>query len=777
MISYRLIITAVLAWISLLPNAVDAADGVRLPQKHSYQRILRDYLATLTERDFFVPLTPIDIRGFSADDEELYWLWVLTRSIPDASGIKVPASHFLLSTIESPDGIRMRAGKRGSQHLPGMSVHPGDTVWWSTWNYSGNPYRGSRAIRNRGFVIAAVDMIMLDDLHESGTHWVKNARRSDFLGGTLAWLVHVYRDVRADLPRNVQEAYEFGLDKFFDRLAEWGPTGVNDNMDMKALVAAAYVIETFGEGPLVDKARAYSKRVLGLVHPAGMIRDAGGVDASYNGIALFYVSWAAAVGGDPDVVEAERKMTDLKSHLTLPDPDGLSFWGPSHFNTRTPADSANDQWSWPQRDLSIAMRHDGAMYLMHGGRSGRGPSWAAPDRATMQKDISRDLRAFNTSLRLSNEPFSIWQAGWWSSGKLNFAYDYGTSGFYDRVRGVLSTRNAIVVPPVVRPGAPFVKVFPDPATPGMKPGEANTFVVAGFRNYAAIISAVPMGFHKYTNFPGGGLSALWTPSGGAMVLGRCGNPVAPDSAQQGWSDWRRWPTHALSGTTASGDAFSTARVGREVAEVECVVEGLEARATIRGPIGKQHDKGRSVQNGCITGDVRFERTFFLGPEGVEVGLRLESDGSDSVTELCEIIPLLLRDRVQQSTSPEHPNRVAPHHVAFRVGRKWVEPPDGFVDGVSAVRVLRFRGVVTFVFDEPQRVCLGEEWSGAEGGRVLVRNLLIDLLGSRGGATPLPDVNLTYRIEPDTTVEPVPERSGPWRRRLKVPAEGREEIRP
>ena len=203
---------------------------------------------------------------------------------------------------------------------------------------------------------------------------------------------------------------------------EWGPTGVCDNMDMKAHVGVAYLAATLKEGPLVDQARAYAARALRLIHPAGMIRDAGGLDATYNGIALYDIAWAAAVSEWPEYLGALRRMSDLKAHLTLPEPDGLNFFGPSHFSTRTSADAANDQWSAAHRDLTIAMRADEALYLTAGGRAKRGPRWAVPGRDTMLAETRRALDAFNAKeIQPSAQRFTTWEAGWWGSGRLNYA--------------------------------------------------------------------------------------------------------------------------------------------------------------------------------------------------------------------------------------------------------------------------------------------------------------------------------------------------------------------
>jgi hypothetical protein len=759
-IASRTAALAVAACIFAAGAFAQTARPTALPQDHAYQVVLRDYLATLTEADFTLELKPLAFdEAWVADDEALHRLWIVSRALPDTLGLTLAADNFLLASIESKEGVLMRAGRRGSQGIPGVSIHPDDTVWWAGWDYPGIPYRVSRAVRNRAFVVAAVDMIMLDWLHTSGTHWVNNARRSDFLGGTLAWLAHVYHDVRDDLPAPVRTAYEQGLATFVGRLTKWGPTGVCDNMDMKAHVGLAYLAATLKEGPVVDEARAYVARALRLVHPAGMIRDAGGLDATYNGVALFDLAWAASVSEWPEFRETLRRMSDLKAHLTLPEPDGANFFGPSHFSTRTSNDAANDQWTGGyHRDLAIAMRNDEALYLMYGGRAGRGPHWAAPERDVMLAEARRKLEVFNEqSLQPAMQRFTVWEAGWWGSGRANFAHDYYAKGFYDRLRTLRDTRDPLALPPFSRPGATFIRTFPDPALPDIPTNEQNAFLVARFADYGAVIYSGPIGRTSYMNLAGGALSAFWTPAGGSILLGRTGRPVNPEQSRQTWADWRLWPTHALSGATPSGDAFSTARVRRRVSTVAYEIGAESAVVTVGGPIGKQHDGSRAAQNGCLAGAVRYQRRFALDAKGIAVETRLESDGTDAVTDLCEILPLLLKETREQ-TPPRRPAELGEvrHRVRFQVGDTLTNATETFVDGVSAVHVERFAGSAVIRFETPQRVRLGEVWTDNFQSRMAVQNLLIDLLGPHSQPVPLPNATLRYRIEPGLAGNPSPD---------------------
>ena len=758
--------TGIAADPAALPAAAtDAVVRVTLPQDHAYQVVLRNYLAALKESDFTVPLAPVGFdEAWVKDDESLHRLWILSLAMPQTLGLTMAADNFLLAKIEHPDGIRMLNGSDPDAKDPkraAFRTEPGDTAWWASWDYPGNPYKGSRAVRNRAFVMAAVDMIMLDHLHESGKDWVANGRRSDFLGGTLNWLAHVYREVRADLPAPVQAAYETGLAKFVGLLNEWGPTSVNDNMDMKALPALAYVIETFKEGPLVEQSRAYMTRVLPLFHPAGMIRDAGGLEASYNGIALYDLAWAAAVSKQPELLTTLRRESDLKAHLALPEPDGVNWFGPSHFNARTSADMAADQWDMPPRDIAIAMRTDEALYLMSGGRWKYGPRWAAADHEVMLKAVSSAFDRLNkNALQPSPLRFSGWKECHWGSRAASYAHDYYRKGFYQRLRDLDAAKDPLTLPPFSRPGATFVRAFPDPATKDIPAQDRDTFLVARFADYGVVIYTGPLGWSSYMNFAGGALSAFWTPTGGSMLLSRSGHGSEPETTRQTWADWKVWPTHALSGTTASGKAFSSARMGRRGAEtVKYDVSAESATVTYAGPLGVKEipikDKSaKSAQEGCITGKVSFQRRFEVSAKGIAIETKLESDGSDQVTDLCEILPILLKDTSRQAPRwrPKDQGDV-PQRVRFQVGEALVDPPAGFLDGVTAVRIDRFAGSAMIRFKAPQRVRLGETWTDNYQSGMAVRNLLIDLLGQHDKPVPLPNVTLRYRIEPIPAEKP------------------------
>jgi len=697
-----------------------------LPRDHSYQGTLRSYIGSLGQSDFEIELKPLQWnRAMVEDENELHRLWLLfshqqLNSLPSAEGLRLSPDQFLLSNIETANGIMMRAGGRGGQHIPGFSIQPADTAWWALWDFEGNPYRGSRAVLNRAFVVAAVDMMMLDHLHESGTHWVDNARRSDFLGGTMVWLTYVYWATRDHLPRNVQRAYETGLGKFMDRLTEWGPTGVNDNMDTKAVVAMAYIEKTLPGTPLARKARAYANRVLERVHAAGMIRDAGGLDASYNGIALYNLIWGTAASEWPEFIELMNRMHDLKGHLTLPEPDRSNFFGPSHFSTRTGHGSPTDQWSASFRDPAAAMITDRALYLLNGGRRGRTFRDGFPHYQPMGQDIGTGVDLFNARLRPSTNRFTVWEAGWWP-GRVNYAYEFYRPDFYDHLLELYDRDDPILLPPFARKEHQFIRVFPDPALQEVPEPEKNTFLSARFSHHGAIAYTGPIGWTPYMNFAGGGLSAFWTEEGGSIVLGRTGHPVEPETTRQEWKDWRLWPTHAISGQTRDGHFFSSARIRRRVSQVEYRQSDQQATIHIRSRMGANIDDGKAVTGRALSAGANFERSIDFNEEGITVYSALEPGRAANVAELYEIIPLFIEDAGTQRGS-------VLHQIHFQIAGEWIEADDSPHEGVSAIRVKRFEGGALIEFEHPQRARLSPSyWEDNYQSRATLRNVMLDLL--------------------------------------------------
>jgi len=685
--------------------------GTMLPQKHEYQKVLRSYLSGFGVNDFTVKLDPVEFTQPAAlSDDDLYKLWILfgpwTNSqdsspdgLPSVSGITMKAENFLLSSIEGKEYIALSHSL--ADERKGISCAPGDTAWWFQWNYKGNPYFNLPALRNRAFTAAAVDVIMLDELQESGTHWVDNAHRSDFLGGTMIIQAYVYYAVIKDLPEPVKAAYEYALSKFVDRLTEWGPTCVNDNMDLKTVYALTYLIrairsekkQTPEREKLISSAETYIKRtVKRTIHPSGIIRDFTGIEASYSGIAIQYLVKAVNASRDPFLKEALDRMIALKSSMTLVEPDGY-YVGPSHFSLRTSSCFPQDQHVGAQREIGAAMETEKALYLMTGMRRSENTLWAAPDRDEMINNIKNGVAQVNNLLKPSDAIMEKWKQNHWHRTVNNTAHDYYIPGFYRSLKEMYKKNDEKLLPPFAQKNLTFIRSFPESDFPDCSEEDKSTFIIVKYSGYGAVFDAALLCHSDASGlrgFSGGALSAFWTPDGGSFILGRTHGL----SKWNKWEDWRKWPVHALSGTTPDGNVFTSARLRRNnnTGEVRTLRGSNSIKVEIHGPIGVDFDNSETAQNGCIRGPAEYIRSFDFSSNGVTIETGIISEGSDQISEMYEIIPMFLGDTNAQKS--------VPHSVSWQVNGKWEKASEKNTPGITSIKIKRFAGETEIVFEKP-----------------------------------------------------------------------------
>ena len=203
-----------------------------LPQNEGWQVTLRDHIATFQEADFDVTLGSMDEQAsyFTSDDDRLkYYSLFNTMNVNTAlgnKGLRVESSHFTLSAIEANQEVNMNL------KWPELA----GSAFWVLFDYPGNPYYGQAGGKRRLFVVGAVDMMMLDQAHLDG-----NYKRSDFLAGNMIHHALAYKACKDILPQDVRDAYEAGLIKMFEKIEQWGPTGIHYNMDARQAVAMPLV--------------------------------------------------------------------------------------------------------------------------------------------------------------------------------------------------------------------------------------------------------------------------------------------------------------------------------------------------------------------------------------------------------------------------------------------------------------------------------------------------------------------------------------------------------
>lgn len=715
--------------IALIALAADAHAGARkligtpgvrttLPEEHPYQKTLRKFLGTLTEKDFTHGVQGGLKAASAGDDPEYLYRTHLLTMMPQplvgtkrgAPAVNAPASLFLLVNIEKADGVMI------------PPVWPEPLVTFTNWQYAGNIYRDNRALKLRAFVTSTIHMTMMDD--QLDHHPERGGARADWFSNQLIIAAQPYPGFKDVLPLDVQKAYEVGLRRMGQRVLDWGPVGEEPNLDMVAAVGLWHVSKAIEDPKFAKAAEAYARRLFTdprHFHPAGYWLDNRGIDMGYQGTTNFFAVWAALASDWPFAKEAVAKSYRLRAHLCLPEPDGKWFTGPSHFNSRTSSDPWGDQWEWNgARDQFASLVTEEAIYLAR-----------LPALDDLKNAPARRATGFNAQLAenpptgkggyLKNEDIrsNPWKWRLWQNfnfpATVNAGYEYYPKGSYARHAKLQQDNSPWLKSPFQRDES-FVRDF------------AKAFTVAKFPKQAAIVHSGPVGipgqedgtfkFAGPLGFGGGQLSAYWTPATGSVILGRrAGNTW--DKTFDKIEDWRIWPIHAVSGCNLDGKVFTSARIR----EPEVVSDLKSDQGTVQ--VGGMIPVEQLGQGKVLQGRIGYQRTFQIDVGKVRIETRIRATGQDKVAECYETIPIFLHDAQRQA-------KTTPTAITFQVDGKWLPATGEYRDKVTAVKLTRFQGEVRIAFDEPQRVKLSPgDWTDTFLTRARCRNVMIDL---RDGAT-------------------------------------------
>ncbi len=717
-------------YLAVFLSSVLAGTGLvqaGLPTNHAWQVTLRNHMATLQESDFDISLAALVYdSAYLTDVEQVYRVWQwhdnLGRTTTSDEGLRVASSHFTLASIESGGNVNMTANYDSFQGA--VFIDPMATAWWAQWDYPGNPHRpgtsNSVAAMRRAFVVAAVDLIMLNNYHSSGY-----GLRSDFMGGSLIWQAYVYDAVKDILPSGVQTAYETGLTNIFARLENLTPHGTSGaDMETFQLVGMWYVAEALDNNDLRNRALDRAHDVLdAIMKPAGYEHHGNAFDASYMGIALRFMTWSAHLYQDQRITETLDGMSKLKAHLTFPEPgSGFARYmaGPNHFNTATHMGCHNDQWGKHFRDVAAAMLSDEALYLNYGGRGY--DSWFDPLGIRSESSMRSDLatknwmeNALSTSASTRTPP--TWSEKHWVHVNFNYGHDVYTQGFYQRALQLQTEKNRLTLAPFLRNGN-FIEPFGTNAIMAIKLGEYGAVV------HTDVIRDTWAG--NIAGLSGGGLSAFWSPVTGAIIMGLNGGA---QSFPETWAQWRNWAVHAISGENQDYKPFSSAR-NAQPGNVVYTVGTTNAAITFDGTIGGS----MSAPNNAITGNVKYERAFYFDARGARITSTLKRlGGNDRVRWLWEMIPIHLSAGGYGFTSPQGTDA----EIHFWNGTQWIAATTTLSTGITRVRVTRYGESVYIEFASPRSVRMSPNAVRHHSSMSKTWNLMVDLLGSGGSAVRLP----------------------------------------
>lgn len=700
------------------PQKGEVVTRSTLPQAHEYQRTLHRFLATLTERDFAHGVSEsLTVQPASTDREFLYRNHIMTMMSQPLVGTKrgtpavnAPPALFLLPAIETPNGVMQ------------PPVWPETLISFLKWDYPGNPYHNNRGLKLRAFVTATVLLVMLDDYFDSNpllSRWDRFYYQLVFIGLPYPG----FKDV---LPPEVQQAYESGLKRMGERMLGWGIKGEEPQADLIAPFGLCCVAKAINDPKFTQTVEIYARQLYSdprYFSPAGYWVYRGGLDIPFQGNANFFAVSTALASEWPFARDAIDRAYRLRAHLILPEPDG-KFSGPSHFNSRLGGPAATDQWAWsPARDTAAAMLTDEAAHLVTlppEDMLRNAPAKRARDFAGQIGENPRTVEGrFIRNDEITSYP---WKWRTWHSfnfpASVNPGAEFYLQGAYAR-RQKLELQNSPLLKSPFERGETFLRDFD------------REFVVTQQPSFAAILHTGPIGtqdrdedmyqFAGPMGLSGGQLSAFWTPATGSVILGQRGG-MSYDKSFDVIKAWRTWPNHAVSGATADGVFFTSARIQKPNATID--IRGYKAAVKVSGVIPA------SVvgQEKTVAGQYHYARSFQIDDASLSVETTVSGDGAEQIAELYETLPIYLRD------AKEQPN-AAPTAIEFQVGGKWSPATDSYIENVLAVRLTRFQGTAVVTFARPRRVKLAPaEWADEYLSRGTSRNVLIDLLENGGRPT-------------------------------------------
>ncbi len=691
--------SAALRWGGLVfLSFLHAAESASLPHCHAYQNALRAWLASLTVADLEVPIQPFGIEE-TPDLETCYRLWMIHRHLPSLSGLARPPEGFTLAALE----------RDSPPILPAEPSECHALAFWSSWPYSGNPYYGHPGVKRRALVLAISDMILLDDLHERNP--TGEACRADYLGGNLIWLSDTFRHAGDILPPESRQAYREGLKKLADRLMDWGPKGAMTDMDLFASVGLWYTQAALQEPAFTRRAEAYARSLFtdpAFFHPAGYFVDHESFDVSYNGISLYFATWAALASNWNFAQEALRKALALRAHLMFPDPDGKSFSGPSAMSPRTSGDAARDQWQFDPRMQGQAMLSDEALFT------------AIIPSTHQLTNAPQQLAAQLNRLSVLPSQEWKWRETHWSRHLPYAAMDLPTSHLA-RLLSLSKDRSPLLLSPFQR-NIPFLKSFGD------------AFVIGRFSDYAFAIHTGPVGpsfGHRGLpyGFGGGQLCAYWTPASGATLLTR--RRGVQGTVTDSWDEWSSWPIHAVTGLDSDGWLITSARIRQPT--VEHTLSPTSAFVRVQGMLPRLNPHRREEERS----DYAYERRFLAFPDRLVVETVVRGGADCRTAFLYETLPIFL------SESPRQP----PATIRCQNDSEWrIVQPQERSDNVTALQVQRFEGGMEIQFEKPVQLDFSSVWN--DGYQTQARCLTVRvLLSPTDDLRSPPSCSLRYFVHP------------------------------
>lgn len=741
---------AVGAVLVLGQTSTALAQAERLPQDHPYQRTIYSWMGTLKLSDVTIPSAIPKWDGTYRSTTELANMWkemsirAVTNPVTPGGVIRAQPRWFVLN-----DGAG--GGVEGSGVVRNAR-YPNNAAYWYQRSLplanggEGNPFYKNKGLCNRVLVTTAIDLMLSDHWQERGSNpwgtsvWAESDPR--FLGGLMNSWAYSYGVCKEVLPKDVQQAFEDGLERMALKLNAETPNRNTPNMQTRVVSAMAILYKATDDPSLRDLALRTARKFMfgyedgvletkhkfpqSLFYPAGYVQEGYSPETTYNGVSLYHLVEARAhTWGDKNwdfMDEPIRRMSDFRSHQLFPDPNGFVD-GPSAYAGRTGASWNKLQADMPWRDITVAAAYkEGRMF----GTAIPGiDGMISKIKSTLTGD--RIVSAFKETNTNGVGPFAIDHDHHWPSYTPYTAPD----GWYDGLRALTVAKDPSLVLPYERKGYYFNRSF------------ANDFWsykdTDGERDFGFFVETEADG-GTYAGYRGGSLQAFWIKDAGTVILGR------QNKASDGrvWAELDTWGTNHVWGKSSAG-RFSTAVEAKR--SVSYSLNGTVPTVKVSGDLTGDTQE--------VPHSINVETEFAALANGIRITHTLSPKSSTQISELWATLPVYLRN-CEAPTNRGFQCKVPDTQIEYWSGKAW--QPLGTTPVVAErLRLGRDWGsglkYAYVVLGKARPVKLSASvWEQEYQDRSRLRNVHISLIDNPGSSRPMPaSVSVTYSLTTSTDV--------------------------
>ncbi len=449
-----------------------------------------------------------------------------------------------------------------------------------------NPYYGKTELLYRAAAGCLFDLMTLGE----DEVWYNGGAESDPYPGFMGFHVAqktfpAFALAAPRLPAEVRELWGEALRHIVDR-------GYPDalvtcrNQSSHFLVAYQAFAEGTGQAGDYELAKAYARRFIAGLHPAGFAIEQCGPDATYNGMTHWHMGLYQRMSNDPQMLEAIRKSYYFFDHTVAPEPGGQAF-GASNFAHRTADGFHHEQWGGARGIVGSRLTEVGV--------------WDQAANRNPEKRLAEATRAVEGALAKLPEPKPQNIDG----PRYDYFGEPKAGGVWPAAESKPFVRDiAGQLVAVKRPGYYAAIYVGHPAPDKHYIGGREKFRVPLANDAENTGAEAQKRF--CTPFLGGGLSLFWTPEYGNALLAMNWTPVAH---------------HGLLATTTEDK-----RYWEDYFATQYQLDSAAGRLTIKGRIESL--------------PLAYERAYEFADQELRITLTLTAEAGVSLKSLVENLPVV-----------------------------------------------------------------------------------------------------------------------------------------